>query len=186
MKPVTKFVLELIGDDFACTLTLNEVRARARFFRPDIPEAEFQQQFSVACKEITRKLVKSCRVNAERDLRASRSEKVVGMQQRWRLALSGPPLFGEFLLCLMIEVGAQRERLGDFQEHYETIWLPRYGKTASDLIYVVSVFQAAIGFKWAALAGAVVDGDACLDGPLSPRPTHFSIGPRYSASKHWV
>lgn len=71
-----------------------------------------------------------------------------------------PPKIGEFLLCLMLPVGSHSERLGDFEEHYQTLWLPKFGKRPAECIYIVSVLQAAVGFRWAALMGAVMDAAA--------------------------
>jgi hypothetical protein len=37
------------------------------------------------------------------------------------------PVSRERLLCLMVQTGVQEDRLGDFEELYSKIWLPKFG-----------------------------------------------------------
>ena len=54
----------------------------------------------------------------------------------------GPPKYGEFLLCCFVPMSKHQERLGDFEEMFNTVWNPRFGRMAS-LIYLAQALATA-------------------------------------------
>jgi hypothetical protein len=50
-----------------------------------------------------------------------------------------PPRIGEFLICLFVRPDRQEDRLADFAERFQTVWLPRFGTRLAGAVYVAHV-----------------------------------------------
>ena len=53
-------------------------------------------------------------------------------------SVGAPPRTGEFILCLLTRPDRQVDRLGDFEEKYRTLWLPRFGQHQANMVYIVN------------------------------------------------
>jgi len=70
---------------------------------------------------------------------------------------AAPPRLGEFLVCIFVPLDKQMDRLGDFEERFNTLWLPRFGARVARIIYITHAVRSAVTvFRLAAVA-AVVD-----------------------------
>jgi hypothetical protein len=68
-----------------------------------------------------------------------------------------PPKFGDFLICLFVPLDRQQERLGDFEEKFSLVWVPRFGVRTAKFIYIVHAARTAVTVVRAAAIGALVD-----------------------------
>jgi hypothetical protein len=69
----------------------------------------------------------------------------------------GPPRLGELLICLFTRLDRQAERLGDFEEKFRNLWLPRFGPRIARIMYIFQVVRTAIAFSSVAMVAALVD-----------------------------
>ncbi len=68
-----------------------------------------------------------------------------------------PPRFGELLLCLLIRSDRQQDRLGDLEEKFNGIWVPRFPLRVAKFIYIAQVLRTGITVAMAGAAMAVAD-----------------------------
>jgi hypothetical protein len=61
---------------------------------------------------------------------------------------AGPPRLCEFILCMAVESEFQKDRLGDFQERFNDLWVPKFGRRAAVVVYVWHVLRQARLIDW--------------------------------------
>lgn len=67
-----------------------------------------------------------------------------------------PPRAGQLLVCLFVHPDRQQDRLGDFEELYRVVWVPRFGRRIAACVYVAQAARLAVtAFGFAVVAGAV-------------------------------
>lgn len=54
-----------------------------------------------------------------------------------------PPRSGQLLICLFVPPDRQADRLGDFEEQFNTVWLPRFGPRMARFIYMTHALRSA-------------------------------------------
>lgn len=70
---------------------------------------------------------------------------------------STPSRLGEFLICLFVPVDRQQDQLGDFEEKFNTLWLPKFGPRVARIIYIIHAARSAVTVFRIAAITAVVD-----------------------------
>lgn len=68
-----------------------------------------------------------------------------------------PPCLGTLLICLFVPLDRQKERLGDFEEQFTTLWLPRFGPRVARLVYMAHAARSVAAMVRIALTAAVMD-----------------------------
>lgn len=68
-----------------------------------------------------------------------------------------PPAFGQFLVCLFVSLDRQSERLGDMEEIFSTVWVPKFGPHIAQLIYLSHALSCAARLIKGAAVVAFVD-----------------------------
>jgi hypothetical protein len=61
---------------------------------------------------------------------------------------SGPPCICEFILCLVVEPEFQKDRLGDYQERFVDLWVPKFGRRVAIAVYVWHVLRQSRLMDW--------------------------------------
>jgi hypothetical protein len=63
------------------------------------------------------------------------------------------PSIGEFIVCLFTPLERQGDRLADFAELFNSLWVPRFGARVAKLIYIVQALRSAAAvIRFAAVA----------------------------------
>ena len=70
---------------------------------------------------------------------------------------SVPPQIGELLICAFVPLARQRERLGDFEEMFTSVWVPRFGNSVAKWVYVVQAVRSVVAMAGIGLIAAVAD-----------------------------
>jgi len=73
------------------------------------------------------------------------------------LVTTVPPRLGEFLICLLVPPDRQQYRLGDFEEKFNTLWLPKFGPRIARIFYITHAIRCAVSFFRIATIAAVLD-----------------------------
>jgi hypothetical protein len=58
------------------------------------------------------------------------------------------PLVCEWLLCLVIEPEFHEDRLGDYQERFADLWVPKFGRCGAVVVYVWHVLRQSRVIDW--------------------------------------
>jgi len=58
------------------------------------------------------------------------------------------PRFCEFLFCLLVEPEFQEDRLADYQERFNDVWVPRFGQAGAVVVYVWHVLRQSGLIDW--------------------------------------
>ena len=58
------------------------------------------------------------------------------------------PAICQLLLCLAVDPEFQEDRLGDFQERFDNIWVPKFGRRGAVAIYVWHVLRPSRLIDW--------------------------------------
>jgi len=72
-------------------------------------------------------------------------------------AIQMPPKFGILLICLAVPVEKQFDRLGDFDEIFNAVWLKRFPPTVAKMIYVWKALLCASAVIRATILASVID-----------------------------
>lgn len=95
------------------------------------------------------------RTEGNRDKRDVEQNSTLGVVKSQPAAK--PPLLGEILICLFERPDRHGERLADFAERFQTVWLPRFSPRVAKLIYLKHAIGTATGFLRVMAWGAVMD-----------------------------
>jgi hypothetical protein len=60
----------------------------------------------------------------------------------------GPPRFCEFVMCLAVELEFQQDRLGDYEERFNDLWVPKFGRPVAVAVYVWNVLRQSGLIDW--------------------------------------
>jgi hypothetical protein len=86
------------------------------------------------------------------------SPDVMRSSQRRRLPRNTrPSRLGQLLICLFVPVDRQQDRLGDFEEKFNTLWLPRFGRRLAQIIYIIHAIRLGAAVLRIAAVAAIVD-----------------------------
>jgi hypothetical protein len=67
-----------------------------------------------------------------------------------------PPLLGELLVCLFVPADRQEEQLGDLEEKFRKLWLPKFGRRAAPIVYIVNaILDRAVMISIGLVAAAI-------------------------------
>jgi hypothetical protein len=69
--------------------------------------------------------------------------------------LSSPPQIGELIVCLIVRSDRQREALGDFEELFNTIWLPKFGPRLAKCVYIAQAARSTVATIGIGTAAAI-------------------------------
>ena len=58
------------------------------------------------------------------------------------------PVFCEWLMCLAVEPEFQDDRLADYQERFNDLWVPKFGQRAAVVVYVWHVLRQSRLIDW--------------------------------------
>jgi hypothetical protein len=58
------------------------------------------------------------------------------------------PVFCEWLMCLAVEPEFQEDRLADYQERFNDLWVPKFGERAAVVVYVWHVLRQSRLIDW--------------------------------------
>jgi hypothetical protein len=64
------------------------------------------------------------------------------------VARFAPPSFCELLMCLLVEPEFQEDRLADYQERFNGLWVPRFGYRGAVAVYVWHVLRQSRLIDW--------------------------------------
>ena len=70
---------------------------------------------------------------------------------------SRPPLVGRLTLCLLLPLDKQADRVADFDEMLNTVWIPQFGPRIGRLIYIWHAFRSAGAIIRIGITAAIVD-----------------------------
>ena len=65
-----------------------------------------------------------------------------------RVEQATPPGCCELLMCLLVEPEFQGDRLADYQERFNDLWVPRFGRRGAVAIYVWHVLRQSRLIDW--------------------------------------
>jgi hypothetical protein len=68
-----------------------------------------------------------------------------------------PPRLGELIICLFVPTNRQDDRLADFREIFESIWLPRFGSRLAGWVYIAQALRSAGAVVRIAAMAAILD-----------------------------
>ena len=68
-----------------------------------------------------------------------------------------PPHMGELLICLFVPPDRHKERLGDFEELFNTVWLPRFGACGAKCVYIAQALRSAVAVMGIGAVAMVAD-----------------------------
>ena len=77
---------------------------------------------------------------------ARRSSEIVDIAHPAQQA--GPPRVCEFFMCLAVDPEFQKDRLGDYQERFADLWVPKFGRRAAVVVYVWHVLRQSRLVDW--------------------------------------
>jgi hypothetical protein len=60
----------------------------------------------------------------------------------------GVPTLCEWLICIAVEPKFQEDRLADFQERFNGLWVPKFGRRGAIAIYVWHVLRQSRLIDW--------------------------------------
>jgi hypothetical protein len=114
------------------------------------------QQFAIRTHQLAMRSRSQADVVAE--VRQGLSTLSMTLAQRQNASSAEPPpRIGEFLICLFVRPDRQEDRLADFAERFQTLWLPRFGTCVAGAVYVVHVLWSAADFVKIMALAAVAD-----------------------------
>ena len=58
------------------------------------------------------------------------------------------PLLCEWLICLLVDPEFQKDRLGDYEERFADLWVPKFGRQGAVVVYVWHVLRQARLIDW--------------------------------------
>jgi hypothetical protein len=58
------------------------------------------------------------------------------------------PVFCEWLLCLLVEPECHEDRLADYKERFDDLWVPRFGQRAAIVAYLWHVLRQSSLIDW--------------------------------------
>ena len=58
------------------------------------------------------------------------------------------PRFCELLFCFLVEPEFQEDRLADYRERFDNIWVPKFGRSAAVVFYVWHVLRQSRLIDW--------------------------------------
>jgi hypothetical protein len=58
------------------------------------------------------------------------------------------PSLCELLLCVTVEPKFQKDRLGDYEERFADLWVPKFGRRAAVVVYVWHVLRQSRLIDW--------------------------------------
>ncbi len=67
------------------------------------------------------------------------------------------PYVGRFLICLFLQPDKQEDRLADFEEKLNKVWIPQFGNTVGQVVYVCHAIRSAGAIAKIGLTAAIVD-----------------------------
>jgi len=91
-----------------------------------------------------------------RDLFRSLSNRQL-MRPRDPATGPAPPGIGQLLICLFVPLERQKDRLGDFEEMFNSVWVPRFGVPLAKCVYVAQALRSAVAVVGIGLIAAVAD-----------------------------
>jgi hypothetical protein len=68
-----------------------------------------------------------------------------------------PPRVGELIVCLFVPANRQGDRLADFAEVFEVVWMPRFGGRLARWVYIAQALRSAGAVVRIAAITALVD-----------------------------
>ena len=70
---------------------------------------------------------------------------------------TSPPHIGELLICLFVPPDRHKERLGDFEELFNTVWVPRFGVRLARCVYIAQALRSAVAVMGIGAVAMVAD-----------------------------
>ena len=67
------------------------------------------------------------------------------------------PRFGELLICLFVPLDRQNDQLGDFEEIFNTLWVPKFGIRLAKVIYILHALRSGAAILRIALVAKLVN-----------------------------
>jgi hypothetical protein len=59
-----------------------------------------------------------------------------------------PPRVCEFFTCLAVDPEFQQDRLGDYEERFNDLWVPKFGRPVAVAVYVWNVLRQSGFIDW--------------------------------------
>lgn len=86
-------------------------------------------------------------------------QKLQRFQRLRRTPMRPPsaPYVGRFLICLFIQPDKQEDRLADFEEKLNEVWVPQFGRTVGQVVYVCHAIRSSGAIVRIGLTAAIVD-----------------------------
>jgi hypothetical protein len=111
-----------------------------------------QQSGKEAFGELYKKMAMAGRISSAAERRG-----VIKNTKPLLVVTTVPPRLGEFLICLLVPPDRQQDRLGDFEEKFNTLWLPKFGPRIARIFYITHAIRSAVSFFRIATIAAVLD-----------------------------